>query len=67
MKIKEILDKLTIEEKIQLLSGADGVYTKKMPQYGIDAKSLIDGPHGVRLNKESNCTMFPALSCLANS
>ncbi|MBE7011267.1 MAG: glycosyl hydrolase [Ruminococcaceae bacterium] len=66
-KIKEIINKMTLDEKAQLLTGFDDAHTVELPHYGIEKKTLIDGPHGVRLNVSQNCTAFPTLCCLAAS
>lgn len=66
-RINEILKKLSFEEKTQILTGIDAVHTKNLDEYGIQSKTLVDGPHGVRLSEENNCTHFPNLCCLAAS
>ena len=50
-KIKEILSKMTLKEKISLCNGADFWHSKAMEQYGIPAVTMSDGPHGVRCQK----------------
>ena len=67
LEIKNIVDKMSLKEKAHLLTGIDDIHTKSMPEYGIESKSLVDGPHGVRLDAEKNCTNFPNLCCLAAS
>ena len=51
-KIKAILDKMTLEEKISLCNGADFWHSKAMEQYGIPQFTMSDGPHGVRVQKK---------------
>ena len=47
-RAEEILSKMTIEEKAQMLTGAE-MNTKVMPEYGIcDTIEMSDGPSGVR-------------------
>lgn len=53
MNIEEILEKMTLEEKIALCSGGDFWHTKEMPQYGVPAIMMCDGPHGLRKQEES--------------
>ena len=48
MNIKEIISKMTLEDKISLCTGADFWRTKAMEQYGIPSISVSDGPHGLR-------------------
>ena len=63
MNIKEIISLLTLEEKAQLLAGDANMLTHAVERLNIPAKSLADGPHGVRHTKEENCTSFPNLCC----
>lgn len=72
--VQEILDGLTIEEKIRLLNGVGGWYTSdangKLPKI-----MMTDGPHGLRkqgegqidVNDSIQATCFPTASCIANS
>ncbi len=62
----EILSKLTLEEKISLLTGAGSMATAEIGRLGLRAKKFADGPHGVRKGRENNCTAFPNL-CLVGS
>ena len=69
MKIKEIIAKMTLEDKITLCTGADFWRTKAMEQYGISAIKVSDGPHGLRcqtgeadmigINQSIPATCFP--------
>lgn len=54
MNIEQILEKMTIEEKIALCSGADFWHTKEMKQYGIPAMMMSDGPHGLRKQEDTS-------------
>lgn len=77
MKHKDILDQLTLEQKIALLSGRDMWSTQPIPGAGVPGMTLSDGPHGVRrqlgegdhlgLNQSQPATCFPTASGLANS
>ena len=53
MNIEQILEKMTLEDKIALCSGADFWHTKKMPQYEIPTMMMSDGPHGLRKQPET--------------
>ena len=74
---KEILDKMTVEEKAALLSGKTVFGTRDIKRLGIEAIQCSDGPHGVRrqlgasdhlgLNKASEATCFPTAATMANS
>ncbi|KAH8815580.1 glycoside hydrolase family 3 protein [Xylogone sp. PMI_703] len=46
--VEDVLSKLTVEEKISLLSGIDFWHTKALPKYGVPSLRLSDGPNGVR-------------------
>ena len=63
MNTDELVQKLTLEEKIMLLNGAASMSTAEVTRLGIPAKRFADGPHGVRSEPEENCTMFPNLCC----
>jgi beta-glucosidase len=49
----EIVASLTLEEKASLTSGANFWTTKAVERAGIPSIVLTDGPHGVRLQRES--------------
>ena len=51
MSIKEIISKMTLEDKISLCTGEDFWHTKKMEKYGIPSIMMCDGPHGLRCQK----------------
>ena len=77
MKHQDILQKLTLEQKIALLSGRDVWSTYAFPEAGVPSMVLSDGPHGVRrqagagdhlgLNPSLPATCFPTAAGLANS
>lgn len=53
MKYKEIIDKMTLEEKIALCSGKDFWHTKDFEKCGIASMMMCDGPHGLRKQEET--------------
>ena len=69
MNVKEIISKMTLEDKISLCTGADFWRTKTMEQYGISSIKVSDGPHGLRcqtgeadmigINQSAPATCFP--------
>ncbi len=77
MKHQDILDQLTLEQKVALLSGRDVWSTYPFPQAGVPSMFLSDGPHGVRkqlgegdhlgLNASQPSTCFPTAAGIANS
>jgi beta-glucosidase len=50
-QIDELLSKMTLREKVALLSGADAWRTVPIERLGIPALTVSDGPHGVRANR----------------
>ena len=77
MKHQDILDKLTLVQKVALLSGRDVWSTYPMDHAGLPSMVLSDGPHGVRrqlgegdhlgLNASQPATCFPTAAGMANS
>ncbi len=49
---KDIIEKMTLKEKIALCSGADYWTTNAFTEYGIPSIRVNDGPHGLRIQKE---------------
>ena len=43
-----MLGKLTLEQKIDLIHGANGMFNPPMPQFGLPALKPSDGPMGVK-------------------
>ncbi|WP_017471340.1 beta-glucosidase family protein [Amphibacillus jilinensis] len=77
MKYKEIISKMTREEKASLMSGKDFWQTMDIERLGIPSIFLADGPHGIRkqaeaadhlgLNESIPATCFPTAATVANS
>lgn len=77
MNYKEIINKMSLEEKAQLCVGEDYWNSMKFEKYEIPAIKMSDGPHGLRVQKEKADNLginesevsicFPASSTLANS
>lgn len=73
-KIKNLISKMTLEEKASLCSGYDAWSTKPIERLGILSIIMTDGPHGVRYTvgegfggetKPSTC--FPTAACMAST
>ena len=77
MKHRELISRMTLEEKASLLSGANFWNTKPVPRLGVPGMMLTDGPHGLRkqggkadhlgLNKSIPATCYPSAAGLANT
>lgn len=77
MKYKELIAKMTLEEKASLMSGKDFWQTQDIKRLGINSMFLADGPHGIRkqaeaadhlgLNASIPATCFPTAATVANS
>ena len=53
MKIKELVSKMTLEEKAGMCSGNDFWHTKAVERLNIPAIMVSDGPHGLRKQAEA--------------
>ncbi|WP_157062902.1 glycoside hydrolase family 3 C-terminal domain-containing protein [Actinopolyspora mortivallis] len=71
------VDELTLEQRVRLLSGGDFWHTRPVPEHGVPAVTLTDGPHGIRaqsatserfdLSHNEPATCFPTAVTLASS
>jgi beta-glucosidase len=64
-RVADLLERLTLEEKIALMAGASNFTTEPIQRLGIPALSLSDGPNGVRSVDGRATTAFPTGSALA--
>ena len=60
MDLKHIISNMTLEEKISYCTGADFWHTKAMPQHGIPAIKMSDGPHARRTKPICWASISPA-------
>ena len=77
MNIKELISRMTLEEKAALLQGKSMWTTWNLPRLGLPSIFLSDGPHGLRkhsgsvdnpgLNASIPATCFPTAATMANS
>lgn len=77
MKHKEIIEKMTIEEKAAILSGKNVWQSRNIDRLGLPSIFCSDGPHGIRkqaregdhlgLNASLPATCFPTAATVANS
>ena len=59
LRAKEIVSKMTLQEKIEYLSGYTSFSLRAIPRLGIPEVRLADGPQGIR-NHAPNSTLYPA-------
>jgi beta-glucosidase len=73
--IKAMIEKMTLEEKAALCTGASAWTTTPVERLGIPEMIVSDGPHGLRRvpdvysmsSKSLPATCFPTASCLAST
>lgn len=56
-RAKELVERMTLEEKIDYISGPKSFYIRAIPRLNIPEIRMADGPQGVRNNTKS--TMYP--------
>ncbi len=77
MKYKELINKMTLEEKASLCIGKNYWHSKDIERLNIPEITMSDGPHGLRvqksgadnlgINESEISTCFPASSTIANT
>ncbi|EFY89499.1 Cel3c putative beta-glucosidase [Metarhizium acridum CQMa 102] len=63
INIEDVLKKLTLAEKVDLLAGSDFWHTKALPAHGIPSLRMSDGPNGVRGTKFFNGVSSACFPC----
>jgi len=72
-EINELLEQMTLSEKVSLLSGRNKWYTIPVDRLGIPAVVMTDGPHGVRTDGQgserivSTSTAYPTGISMAST
>lgn len=68
MNLSEKVKQMTLEEKALFITGAANMSTTAIERLNIPARTLADGPHGIRKSSDfENCTSFPCLCNIAAS
>jgi beta-glucosidase len=77
MKHRDIIESMTLQDKVAFCSGASFFATRAFARYGIPAIAMADGPHGLRrqlatadqlgVNESVPATCFPTASLSACS
>jgi len=75
MNISNLIEKMTLEEKAALCTGATPWTTTAVERLGVPEMTVADGPHGVRHAADVNnlvaaslpATCFPTASCTAST
>lgn len=62
-QIDNLLQQLTLREKISLLSGRDAWYTNAVGRLRVPAIAMTDGPHGVRADGPQTGRRMGAATC----
>ncbi|KAH8893200.1 Cel3c putative beta-glucosidase [Thozetella sp. PMI_491] len=68
--VEDVLQKLTVAEKVDLLAGIDFWHTKALPKHGVPSLRFSDGPNGVRGTKFFNgikAACFPCGTALGST
>ncbi|MEE4454720.1 beta-glucosidase H [Novosphingobium resinovorum] len=63
--IEALLGRMTLAEKVSILSGANRFSTAAVERLGIPSLKMADGPNGMRTDDATPATVFPASVALA--
>ena len=76
-RVRELLSKMTLEEKAAMCAGSDFWHTKGVERLGVPSVMVTDGPCGLRkqagesdhlgLNASVTAVSYPTGSCIASS
>lgn len=64
-RIEALIARMTLPEKVSMLSGANRFSTVAIERLGIPSLRMADGPNGVRADDTTPATVFPASIALA--
>ena len=66
-RAKDLLDRLTLEEKVGLMAGAASFTLMGVERLGVPEVRVADGPTGVRSNEGEPATVFPVGVAMAST
>src|SRR5271165_1469349 len=66
-RVDDLLGRMTLEEKVTLLAGAEAFALEGVLRLGVPGLRLTDGPTGVRSNRGKEATVFPVAVTLAST
>jgi beta-glucosidase len=61
--IEELIDRMTLEEKVSLLAGVDKWHTRSIARLGIPSLKMTDGSHGARTVSDDDPTLTIQATC----
>lgn len=73
MNPEQVLKQMTLRQKVEFLSGDGDWHTKEIPQLGIPAVAMADGPNGLRIETDQltrdslPAICYPAMAALAST
>ena len=67
VRVEDLLARMTLDEKIDMLSGVNMMDLRANPRLGVPALKMTDGPLGVRVETGDKATAFPAGIAMASS
>lgn len=62
-RIEDLLNRMTLEEKVSMLAGTDNWHTVSIERLGIPALKVTDGPHGTRTMSDDDPTQTLPATC----
>ncbi|HEY1749900.1 MAG TPA: glycoside hydrolase family 3 N-terminal domain-containing protein, partial [Caulobacteraceae bacterium] len=66
-RAKDLLSRLTLEEKVALMAGAASFTLQGVERLGVPQIRMVDGPTGVRSNEGEPATVFPVGVAMAST
>ena len=76
LDVDDVLNGMTLEEKISYVAGTNFMHTREIPRLGVPSLCMADGPHGLRkqvgeqdngVSQSEPATSFPTAATVASS